>query len=147
MTHPDFAETLLDIVHQRALANLSNPTPSPSLPPSDNGEESHDESTTLTLTLIDGLPYLPYTLLEQSLPLVADLIGKLSSPENRKECQDRFWDVVSNGEMDIDRNHLCLAWWTSRGGREMILSAGMASQDYLMSGALRGGEPGYEPKL
>lgn len=37
-------------------------------------------------------------------------------------CRQRLWEVLSNGEMDVDRSAFCVAWWSTRGGKEMVLS-------------------------
>jgi hypothetical protein len=39
--------------------------------------------------------------------------------------------------MDVDRAAACVAWWTSRGGREHVMfGAPPEEQEYTMSGAL-----------
>lgn len=38
-----------------------------------------------------------------------------------ESCRERLWEVLSGGEMDVERSQLCVAWWTTRGGREMAL--------------------------
>ena len=32
-----------------------------------------------------------------------------------------FWNILSSGEMGVDRAQLCVAWWNNRGGRDMLL--------------------------
>lgn len=39
----------------------------------------------------------------------------------RRTCIERFWEVLSNGEMDVERANFCVIWWSSRGGRELLL--------------------------
>lgn len=55
---------------------------------------------------------------------------------------ERFWDALSSGEMDVERANFCVMWWSTRGGREMVLfgedgveSKGLQEEPY-MSGAL-----------
>lgn len=34
---------------------------------------------------------------------------------------ERFWDSLSSGEMDVERAYFCVTWWSTRGGRELVL--------------------------
>ena len=65
----------------------------------------------------------------------------------RDICVDRFWDVLSSGEMDVDRAHYCVTWWSTKGGRELVLFGGeqQEPEGAYMSGAL--GEIARENKL
>lgn len=86
--------------------------------------------------------------LEEWLPLTAHLINSISGPDMRDICVDRFWDVLSSGEMDVDRAHYCVTWWSTKGGRELVLFGGEQQQEpegAYMSGAL--GEIARENKL
>jgi hypothetical protein len=95
------------------------------------------ERAVLLLSIIDCLSSLPVPLLEEWLPLTADLIHNVNSPIQRQQCERRLWDTLSNGEMDVERAACCVAWWTSRGGREHVMfgDSGL-DQEYAMSGAL-----------
>jgi hypothetical protein len=75
----------------------------------------------LTLTLLDALPFLPLDLLEEWLPISADLLHKISDETMREECKKRLWDILISGEMDPDRSNICVTWWSTRGGREFVL--------------------------
>ena len=91
----------------------------------------------MTLTLIDALPFLQLEVLDEWLPLTADLIHVVREPEMRRACQERFWEVLSGGELDVDRAALCVAWWSTRGGREMVLfGRQMIDNGPSMSGGL-----------
>lgn len=72
----------------------------------------------------------------------------------RKVCQERFWDALSSGEMDVERANFCVTWWSTRGGREMVLfgdegdgadaggkEGGVSVQIPYMSGGLGSREP------
>jgi hypothetical protein len=60
----------------------------------------------------------------------------------RTVCVERLWDALTSGEMDVERAHFCVTWWSIRGGRELImLGAGAdvrlgATHDAYMSGAV-----------
>ncbi|KAI9374008.1 hypothetical protein BJX61DRAFT_500160 [Aspergillus egyptiacus] len=121
---PLLPSILLELLYDRALHAEQTP-----LPPSLQGTTGPDmgktvplsEQAVLTLALIDTLCFLRVEDLEEWLPLTANLINLVSAPEMRKACVERFWDALSNGEMDVERAHYCVTWWTTKGGREMIL--------------------------
>lgn len=95
------------------------------------------EQTVLVLTLIDALPFLPLDQLEGWLPLAAESLGVVQDPNQVYICRQRFWDVLSKGEMDVDRAALCVNWWSTRGGREMVLQTDQREQGPFMSGGLQ----------
>ena len=95
------------------------------------------EQSTLELALIDALPFLPTEQLEDWLPVVADSLSLVKDPKQSQVCRERFWEVLSNGEMDVDRAALCVTWWCTRGGREAVLvDSGPSQEEAMMSGAL-----------
>lgn len=95
------------------------------------------EQSVLVLTLVDALPLLPIDQLEDWLPIVAKSLDFVNDASQLEKCRQRFWDVLSNGEMDVDRAALCVAWWGTRGGRDLVLY-GIPKEDKgpFMSGAL-----------
>lgn len=101
--------------------------------------------------MIDSLCFLRVEDLEEWLPLTAQMINAIGGSEMRKVCVGRFWDALSNGEMDVDRAHYCVTWWSTKGGRELVLfghESGAVSEDTdapYMSGAIGGVAP--ESKL
>ena len=146
---PLLAATLLEIVHERALHaptqllsqddisgnaagdsekhQLSRPVPSLS------------EQSILILTVVDALPNLSLELLEEWLPISADLINKVHSEPMREHCRLHLWETMVGGDMDPDRSQLCVAWWTTQGGREALLFGavdGRGVDEPVMSGAL-----------
>ncbi|KAL4978600.1 hypothetical protein BDW66DRAFT_129979 [Aspergillus desertorum] len=150
---PLLPSTLLEVLYDRAFNNASKtPLPQSSQPASvstpepDMAKEAPvqlSEQAFLTLALIDSLCFLGVEDLEEWLPLTAHLINAVSPPEMRRVCVERFWDALSNGEMDVERAHSCVAWWSTKGGREMILLAsessgaqGDGSHGAYMSGAI-----------
>jgi hypothetical protein len=119
-SQPRLPSVLLELVHERAvhapktslpIPPAQTPTPGPLL----------SEQSVLTLTLIDALPHLLVRDLEIWLPLTATLMNRIDSPEMRQACIERFWDCLSNGEMDVERASFCVGWWGTLGGREMVL--------------------------
>ena len=72
------------------------------------------------------------------LPLTAELVAQVTDSSMQKHCQARFWESLSSGEMDVERAALATAWWTSRGGREMVLYGDEPpnEDEFVMSGAL-----------
>ncbi|KAL8658441.1 MAG: hypothetical protein Q9226_001009 [Calogaya cf. arnoldii] len=89
-----------------------------------NGEDDiqpMSEQAALVLTLIHSLPCLHPEALENWLPVTARLCHLVQDPALRHVCHHRFWDVMSNGEMDLDRAALCVNWWNTERGREMVL--------------------------
>ena len=75
----------------------------------------------LILALIDSLSFLRVDDLEEWLPLTAQLINTISDRTLRHVCVDRFWAALSSGEMDVDRAYCCVSWWSTKGGRELLL--------------------------
>ena len=79
------------------------------------------EESVLVLTLIDALPFLYIDQLEDWLPIVAESLNVIKDADQLHTCRERFWDVLSNGEMDVNRAAVCVAWWGTKGGRDMIM--------------------------
>lgn len=95
------------------------------------------EQSVLVLTLIDALPVLPIDQLEDWLPIVAESLSMIKDADQLHTCRQRLWDVLSNGEMDVDRAALSVAWWVTRGGRDMVLfGRNNQAEGPFMSGAL-----------
>ncbi|KKK18149.1 hypothetical protein AOCH_004844 [Aspergillus ochraceoroseus] len=151
---PLLPSILLEVLYDRALHASDT-----ALPPSAQGTTGPDmgktiplsEQAVLTLALIDSLSFLRVEELDEWLPLAANLINVISAPEMRKACVERFWDALSNGEMDVQRAHYCVTWWSTKGGRELVLFGGEnaqvedQAQGAFMSGAVGGAAP--ESKL
>jgi hypothetical protein len=140
-SQPQLPSILLELVHARALHALRTPLPIlPNQIPTQGPLLS--EQAVLTLTLIDALPHLPVPDLDIWLPLTASLMNNIEDADMRQACIERFWDCLSNGEMDVERANFCVGWWGTRGGREMVLfgrddaMARPPEEAPLMSGAL-----------
>lgn len=99
------------------------------------------EQAVLVSTLTDALPSLSLDLVDEWLPIVAGLVNRISDSSMQDHCKRHFWETLVGGEMDPERSQICVAWWTSRGGREMVLYGNDMLQkpeeeQFLMSGAL-----------
>lgn len=151
-TQPLLPSILLDVIHDRALKASTTPipqTPQSSASSDLSNEPPVSEQAVLTLALIDSLSFLRVEDLEEWLPLAAQLINAIADRGMRHVCIDRFWDALSSGEMDVDRAHCCVTWWSTKGGRELILfgpesatsTATPDSNGPYMSGAVGGVAP------
>ncbi|KAJ5637343.1 hypothetical protein N7490_007222 [Penicillium lividum] len=122
-SQPVLPSILLEVVRDRAL----NASTTPITPTSGNSLSDMDNETplsakaVLTLALIDSLSFLRVDDLEDWLPLTAELINTIGDRIMRHACVDRFWEALSMGEMDVDRAHCCVNWWSTQGGRELVL--------------------------
>lgn len=151
-SHPHLAENLLEMVRYRAgFASKVPLPPSASEVPSETGPELVSEQSTLVLTLIDALPYLHLGIFEEWLTLAALAVGNVGDVAMRETTKRRFWDVLSSGEMDVERAAIGVAWWGTKGGREAVLFGDRAlvqNDRVMMSGALPAPEEGgHESKL
>lgn len=133
------------------------------IPPSTQNGSTPDQQllsaqAVLILALIDSLSFLRVQDLKEWLPLTAQLINTISDRRMRNVCVGRFWEALSGGEMDVDRAHCCVTWWSTRGGRELVLfgaepgpAAGPEGEEGgpmpFMSGAVGAVAPERESKL
>ncbi|MCJ1436390.1 hypothetical protein MMC27_005769 [Xylographa pallens] len=136
-TQPILPSTILEMVSSRVQDASSEHL----LPASKHGA-GHPEpvlsaKATLVLTLMDSLPFLSVADLQEWLSLTADSLNGIHDPMMVKECRQRFWEVLSNGEMDVARAQICVQWWNTKGGRESVLHGKQRIDDGpFMSGAL-----------
>jgi hypothetical protein len=139
---PLLADTLLELLYHRATQASTQPLPPALTRRSDadvkaNGNQPNlSEQAILVLTLLDALPFLTCSSLEEWLPLAADLLNMIDDHNMREASKARFWEVLESGEMDVDRAAVCVSWWTTRGGRELVLFGRARQDDFLMSGGL-----------
>jgi hypothetical protein len=148
-SQPLLASTLLELAHDRALNASSTLLPPSTQSSVDEALESPpplSEKSALTLAIADALPSLRVDDLEEWLPLTTRLINTIPDPAMRSLCVERFWDVLSHGEMDVERANFCVIWWSTRGGRELLLFGEQLSPEQpLMTGGVGGAAP--ESKL
>lgn len=143
-SQPMMAETLLELLHHRALNAPTSPLPPAIAIKSEEDAQSLNrspplsEQAVLLLTLLDALPSITLDVLEIWLPIAADLLNVIQDSDMREHCKGRFWELLEGGEMDVERSAVCVAWWSSRGGRERVLFGNEDPRDggVFMSGAL-----------
>ena len=138
-SEPELGATLLEIVHDRALHAATVPLPldlTSAAAILGNDEPPLSEQAVLVLTLIDALPFVSVELLEEWLPLAAGLVNQIQDTIMKEAAKRRFWEIIIGGEMDADRSQVCVAWWGTRGGRELVLFGGQNGEPIFMSGAL-----------
>jgi hypothetical protein len=140
-SHPLLASIILELVHDRACQASSAALPPP---PQSQGaadvvvDPPLSEQAVLILALIDSIFFLRVEDLEEWLPLAAKLISMVQNAEMRAVCIQRLWDALSSGEMNHENAHFCVTWWSTRGGRELVLfdTETESSNDPHMSGAI-----------
>ncbi len=126
-SEPLLADTLVELLHDRAIHAPTSPLPAAMIIRSAVDAQANDAQTPLSeqavliLAMLDALPFLPSLSLEEWLPLAAGLLNLIGDDGMRNVCKSRFWEVLESGEMDVDRAAVCVAWWTTRGGRDMLL--------------------------
>ncbi|KAI0834775.1 peroxin 8 [Hypoxylon sp. FL0890] len=140
-THPELSETLLEMLRFRAIDASTDPLLHLNEKATATSKEEApvvSEQTALVLALIDALPYLPLHVLEEWLTRAAETMNTILDPGMREVVRRRFWDILVSGEMDVERGAICVAWWGTNGGREMVLLGQPrgSGADFLMSGAL-----------
>ncbi|KIH90595.1 peroxisomal membrane protein [Sporothrix brasiliensis 5110] len=133
-THPDLAETLLEMVRFKALGAATvplpaNPSEAQGEPPlaSSSSAGLVTEQSALVLTLIDALPFLALPVLEEWMTTAAETIWCIQDAHARggplrQAAQRRFWEVLGGGEMDVERAAIGVAWWGNGGGGELVLT-------------------------
>ncbi|KAL3417317.1 peroxin 8-like protein [Phlyctema vagabunda] len=141
-SQPQLSETLLELLHHRALS--APPTPLPPALLIKSTEDAQAQSTSpplseqavLALTLLDSMSNLPLNILEEWLSLSAELINKIDDGTMREHCKTRFWEMLESGEMDVERSAVCVGWWSTKGGREQVLFGRQKLEGPFMSGGL-----------
>jgi hypothetical protein len=139
-SQPMMAETLLELLRHRALNAPTTPLPSSLAIKGQADAQTQEmplsEQAVLLLTLLDALPNVTLSVLEEWLPLAADLLNVIQDRGMREHCKKRFWGVLESGEMDVERSAVCVSWWSTRGGRERVLFGDQGAGPF-MSGGLR----------
>ncbi|KAG6003433.1 hypothetical protein E4U21_002027 [Claviceps maximensis] len=143
---PHLSETLLEMLR----TNLS--TASTRFLPQDRSRDSSaeesarqpppqqeplSEQSALVMTLIDSLPFMPLPLVEEWLDHTARAMHEIRDARLREPVRERFCHVLVSGEMDVERSIIGVAWWGTKGGRELVWSGGSHAQP-VMSGGLNG---------
>lgn len=138
---PQLSETLLEMLRSNMATASTTPLgPTPgSLSRSATSQQEEEVplsvQSALVMTLVDSLPFLPLPLVEEWLAIAAQAMNEIADPRLRAPVKARFWDILVNGEMDVDRATIGVAWWGTKGGRELVLF-GRARDPVMMSGAI-----------
>ncbi|KAL8695027.1 MAG: hypothetical protein Q9218_000395 [Villophora microphyllina] len=134
---PHLASTLLELVYCRLHAASSRPAASV-LCNDAHGDhvQAMPEQAVLLLALIDSLMFLQIDLLAEWLPLAAQSIQLLHDPALSHICKQRLWEVLSDGEMDVERASFCVTWWSTEGRQLALYGKEKPTREPLMSGAL-----------
>ncbi|OAA66315.1 peroxisomal membrane protein Pex17 [Cordyceps fumosorosea ARSEF 2679] len=101
----------------------------------ESGGVLQSAQSALVLALVDALPFLPLGLVEEWMAVAARTLHAIEDPRLRRPVRERFWDILVNGEMDVERSAMGVAWWGTKGGRELVLGGGSVEVP-MMSGAL-----------
>lgn len=152
-TEPHLSETLLEMVRFRALNADTAPLPPPlSLTDHEKQEEQQEEQeqeqealseqSSLVLTLVDALPFLPLPLVEEWLTTTAQIMNAITDPVMREPVKARFLEVLMSGELDVERASIGVTWWGTKGGKELFVGR---QEEAVMSGAIA--EPERTSKL
>ena len=94
------------------------------------------EQAVVMLTILDTLTQIPSNLLVDWLPVAASMLNCIADMWMREHCKDHFWQVLVGGELDPERSRVCQAWWSTGGGREMVLYGHDVYDEEIMSGAI-----------
>ncbi|MCJ1473224.1 hypothetical protein MMC13_001875 [Lambiella insularis] len=136
-SQPLLSSAILELLQSRISSGSTVQLSSDSKQSNGSYQTTVSEQATLILSLIDSLPFLPVPDLEEWLPLVARSLNLIEDSAMAQLCRNRLWEVMSNGEMDFARAQLCVEWWNTRGGRDMVFHHGSSSNGGpFMSGAL-----------
>ncbi len=137
---PLLGETLLEMLLHHVTAAPTTPLPldaAAQAASTEGGETLQSAQSALVLALIDALPFLPLPLVEEWMTIAAQTLNAIADPRLRRPVKERFWDILINGEMDVERSAIGVAWWGTKGGRELVLSGGAGTAEQpMMSGAL-----------
>ena len=128
---PHLSETLLEMLRDYITRASTEVLPTTVR----SSDEPLSAQSSLTLALVDSLPFLPLPLVEEWLTIAAQSMNDIADPRLREPVKKRFWDILVSGEMDVERAAIGVAWWGSKGGRELVLLGGIP-QPPLMSGAI-----------
>ncbi|KAL8973061.1 MAG: hypothetical protein Q9183_000184 [Haloplaca sp. 2 TL-2023] len=119
---PLLSPTLLELLYARIDTASSQALTDPLVNDQrDTKTEIMSEQGVLLLAIIDTLPFLEIEALQDWLPTVGSSINMVLDPTSRQLCKSRLWDILTEGEMDVDRAAYCAMWWNTKGGQQMVL--------------------------
>lgn len=137
-SNPELAETLLEMVRFRI------PTAGQGYLPAAHDQDQSaqspmSEQSALVLTLIDSLPFLALSILEDWMTIISIALHEIHDTAMREGAKERLWEILGSGELDVERAAIGVAWWGTKGGREQTIFGPARSQGqgaFLMSGAI-----------
>lgn len=135
---PHMSETLLEMLRSHIEHANKAPLPQEMFARDAAGQavqEMLSEQSALALALVDSLPFLPIPLVEEWLTIAAQSLNEIPDVNLRETVKKRFWEMLVSGEMDVERSAIGVAWWGTKGGRELVLH-GHSGEPPMMSGAL-----------
>jgi hypothetical protein len=139
ISQPELPSILLELLFDRAKIATTTPLgPRSTDPPAPEDDILLSEQSTIVLTVIDILTQLSLGLLDEWLPIAADMVNTIDDVNMREHCKEHLWLTLVDGAMDPERSRVCHAWWSSAGGREHVLFGREHAELVLtgMSGAL-----------
>ncbi|KJZ72908.1 hypothetical protein HIM_07671 [Hirsutella minnesotensis 3608] len=148
---PDMSETLLEMLRSNIPTASTIPLDTNRDPvnpeqTSEQGDVVLSEQSALVMTLVDSLPFLPLSLVEEWLGITAQMLNDIVDHRLRAPVKNRFLDILVNGELDVERSIIGVAWWGTKGGKEMVLLGKQPGEAPLMSGAI-GDADSYTSRL
>ncbi|KAM0716522.1 hypothetical protein Q7P37_007967 [Cladosporium fusiforme] len=141
-SQPELPSILLELLNDRAkhaaTAPLAPRSTDPSSMPTAEDSIPLSEQAVIVLTVIDILTQLSLELLDEWLPLAADMVNTIDDAAMREHCKEHFWLTLVDGAMDPERSRVCHSWWSSAGGHDHVLYGREAEESMIpqMSGAL-----------
>ena len=126
IVQPLLRSTLMELVYVR----LHNPSPgraSGMVAPKVTMQAVEDQSSapseqaTYTLAMVDALTVLPEHETELWLNVTADSLSAVLGENQKTMCRARFWEILSSGELNSERAAIAITWWTTKGGRDMVM--------------------------
>ena len=138
VSQPTMPSILMELLRERA--ENSSVTP---IPPDPQSPEAAlevpiplSEQATVILAILDTLTQIPSDLLIEWLPVAANMVNNIADMWMREHCKDHFWQVLVGGELDPERSRVCQAWWSTGGGRDLVLYGQGEDVEETMSGAI-----------
>lgn len=142
VSQPELPSILLELLFDRARQAQTAPLPprpsDPTAAPAAEDDVPLSEQAAIVLTVIDILTQLSLHLLDEWLPIAADMLNTIDDANMREHCKEHFWLNLVDGAMDPERSRVCHAWWSSAGGRDHVLFGRDPTEVVIpeMSGAL-----------
>lgn len=132
---PDLPAIFMEMLHYKIMHASTDVMKTSMVRKEEDQSQRLSEQCVYILASLDALPFLPIDILEEQLGTIAQVLDKIENHAMREVCQERFWEVLSGGEMDVERSEVCVAWWGTKGGRAAVMK-NQDREEYVMSEAL-----------